>query len=490
MAARPIEYPPLPADLERGFSWRSLKYFGAGAIAASVTIASGETVFGSRAGAVFGYSVLWCFVIGVVMKGVQVYTGMRYMVLTGQHPMTHWGYLPGPKNWVPITIGVLSLLCFPFWLAGLPLMLGSSILNWVFGLEGSPEQLLFYARLWATLTIVAAVVLVWFESYAFLERAQMLIVATLLGCMFAAVFAAQPDWLAALVGSVTPRVPSEYEPWIRTMYQEVASRPPWVEIMVYVGAIGGGTYDYLGYVGLLREKNWGAVGRLQDRYMVDDRAPSAPLAIESSEENVRRGRRWLVPAQIDTGICFLSVLLFTACFALLGATILRPERLVPDADQLFRHQAQFLTNLHPSLMYVYQVGIFVAIFGTIYGAYEIYARTAFECLMPVSERIRRVPFQRFRRAIVLYCAAFGLLFLWTLEDPVAIVTPAAIVGGVFTCGLWCLAMLWIDRRFLPLALQMPRLLWWLTLIAGVVLTLLGVKGIWDYVSSWVAGVGG
>jgi Mn2+/Fe2+ NRAMP family transporter len=481
-----IVYPPLPADLERGFRWRSLKYFGAGAIIASVTIASGETLFGSRAGAIFGYSVLWCFVAGVVMKGVQVYAGMRYMVLTGQHPMTHWGRLPGPKNWVPLTIGLLSLICFPFWLAGLPLMLGN-ILNWVFTIDGTPDELLRYARFWATLTIAAAVMLVWFESYAFLERAQLLIVAILLGCMFVAVIAARPDWLAALVGIVTPRVPREYEPWIRTMYQEVAARPPWVEIMVYVGAIGGGTYDYIGYVGLMREKGWGAIGRGHDRYRVDAQLPATPLAIDVSDDNLRRGRRWLVPAQIDTGICFLSVLVFTACFALLGAEILRPQRLVPDENELFSYQAQFLTNLHPALLYVYQVGIFVAIFGTIYGAYEVYFRTAFECLMPISERIRQIPFQRFRRAIVLYCAAFGLLFLWTLEKPVEIVTPAAIVGGVFTCGLWCLAMLWTDRQFLPAPLRMPRLLWWLTAMSGVVLTLLGVKGIWDYAAKWFGG---
>ena len=93
---------------------RSLKYFGAGAIVASVTIALGETIFAARSGALFGYTLLWCFVAGALMKGVQVYSGMRHMVLTGEHPMTHWGYMPGPKNWVPIAIGLLSLFCFPF----------------------------------------------------------------------------------------------------------------------------------------------------------------------------------------------------------------------------------------------------------------------------------------------------------------------------------------------------------------------------------------
>ena len=153
MADRAIVYPPLPKDLQRGLSWRSLKYFGAGAIVASVTIASGETLFGSRAGAVFGYSLLWCFVAGALMKGVQVYSAMRYMVLTGEHPMTHWAHLPGPRNWVPITIGVLSLVCFPFWQSGLPLMLGN-IVNWIVGVDSANPNYWLWARASATVAIV------------------------------------------------------------------------------------------------------------------------------------------------------------------------------------------------------------------------------------------------------------------------------------------------------------------------------------------------
>ena len=141
MSHGPIVYPPLPEDLQQGLSWRSIKYFGAGAIVASVTIASGESLFAARSGALFGYTFLWCFVAALVMKGVQVYSGGRYMVLTGEHPMTHWAYLPGPKNWVPITIALLSLVCFPFWQAGLPLMLGN-ILNWIFGIPETDPHLL------------------------------------------------------------------------------------------------------------------------------------------------------------------------------------------------------------------------------------------------------------------------------------------------------------------------------------------------------------
>lgn len=484
MPEPPISYRPLTEDLKSGLSWRSFKYFGAGAIIASVTIGSGETLFASRGGAVFGYTLLWCFVASAIMKGVQVYGASRYMVLTGEHPMTHWGYLPGPKNWVPLTMAALSLICFPFWQAALPLVLGKDIINWIFQVEGDPAQLLLMARIWGTIAVLVVVVLMWLQTYELLEKSQILIVGLLLACMLAAVVAAKPDWFAALLGTFTPRVP-KYEPWIIEKFPDIAKRPPWVEMVTYLGAIGGGTYDYVGYVGCLREKAWGALGVAHDPYQISTQVPTKPLAVDLSDENLARGRRWLLPVQIDTFVGFFCVLVFTICFVVLGARILHPQQLVPSGENLLNHQATFLTAMHPALLYLYQIGIFMAFFGTIYGAYEIYFRTAFECLLPISPKLRKVPFNTFRRGMVLYCAGFGLLLMWTIDDPVALITPAAIVGGVFACGLWCLAMLWTDRHFLPKQLQMPLPLRLVTLISGIVLTVLGVKAIWDYVGDLV-----
>ena len=95
-----MRYPELSDELKaRGFG-AMLRIFGPGAIIASVTIGSGETVFASRGGAVFGYAMRWCFGGGGLMKFVQVYTSARYITLTGEHPIERWKYLPGPQGWV------------------------------------------------------------------------------------------------------------------------------------------------------------------------------------------------------------------------------------------------------------------------------------------------------------------------------------------------------------------------------------------------------
>jgi len=505
MAQEKIVYPPLSADLQGGLKWGSLKYFGAGAIMASVTIGSGETLFASRSGAVFGYTLLWCFIGGALMKGVQVYVGGRHMVLTGEHPMAHWSQLPGPRNWVPIVIGLLSIASFPFWLAGLPMMLGQCI-SWIFGVdvqvlgmtptalrelvkslpEGDPQlvelaalsaKLLTIQRAWATLAIVVAVTLTFVQTYHLLERVQIVIVGILLASLLVACMASRPDWIEVVTGLV-PSMP-HYPSWVHE-YKDIVKDTEWAFVCVCLGAVGGGTYDYLGYLGCYREKNWGALGRDPSK------APSTAesMQIDTGEENIVRGRGWLLPVKIDVGVSFATVVIFTACFIILGAVILHPDQEVPDKFALLSKQARFLTDFHPSLVYVYQVGIFMALWGTIYGGYEIYLRTAYECVAPISKRLRQSSGKTFRNWTLAYCAIGALLLVWFGgDDPAAMVKPAAIVGGVLTCGLWCFAMIWTDRRFLPKSLQMGPLLLILTAFSGTMLTGLGLFTIWqEYLS--------
>jgi Mn2+/Fe2+ NRAMP family transporter len=474
-----IVYPEPPEDLRSGRLLRCLHYFGAGAIMASVTIGSGETLFASREGALFGYTLIWCFTAGALFKMIQVYAAMRHMTLTGEHPMTHWGVIPGPKNWVPWTMGLLSIFCFPFWMSGLPLLLGN-VVNWVGGVSGPTDHLVSLARIWGSISIVAVIVATWIQSYGALEKVQTTIVFVLLACVILAVAAARPDLPATIIGTLVPIAPRHYEPWVASAYPAIAARPPWVEIVAALGAIGGGTYDYLGYVSLLREKRWGAIGLHADPRAVRPVADAGTLSIDSSADNVTRARYWLRAVKIDAAASFGSVAIFTACFVILGAVILYPQHLVPDGNDLMNHQAQFLTNIHPALRWVYVLGIFAAIGGTVYGAYEVYARTAYECLAVVSARVRALSYQRFRGGVLIYTGVFGLLLLWTMSDPIAIITPASILGGVFTCGLWCFAMIWTDRRFLPRAFQMGRGLVTLLVISGTFLTALGAKAILDY----------
>src|SRR5881296_1448089 len=66
------------------FAW--LTIFGPGAVIASLTIGAGELIFSSRGGALFGYRLLWFFLLVLLLKWALVFVTARHMVLTGAHP--------------------------------------------------------------------------------------------------------------------------------------------------------------------------------------------------------------------------------------------------------------------------------------------------------------------------------------------------------------------------------------------------------------------
>ena len=476
-----IQFPDPPETLRHGRWWQWLAFFGPGAIIASVTISSGETIWASRQGAVFGYLVVWSLLAGAAMKGIQVYSGLRFMVLTGHHPMESWAHLPGPRGWCPAALGLLSIACFPFWIAGLTMMMGT-LSSWIVGLDATQRaDPLLHTRLWASGFIVLGVTATLLQNYGVLEKYQTAIVALLLVTLGVATIAAKPDWLAALTGAVMPRVPA-YPDWVAQQYPDIAGRKPWVEVMTFIGAVGGGTYDYLGYLGMVREKAWGMLSRMG---LGLSRGQTVPVPQTPAE--LAKGRTWLRAPLVDCSCSFASVVIFAAAFMLLGAVILRPQHLAPDGLILLKHQAAFLTRIHPGLLYLYQAGVFMAFFGTVLGIYEVYTRTAMECLRGMSPRWGAIPLSKLRWAVVAYCGVAGLAIAWTFEKPLSIVTFPALLGGVLGCGLWCFAIIWAEKRFLPGVFRMPKVMLAATIFAGTVMTVMGAVALWlQYVGPFVA----
>ena len=84
-ASAAIEDDLLCRALPRGpLDW--LKVFGPGAIIASLTIGTGELIFSSRGGALFGYRILCVFAAICLLKFGLVVASSRHIVLTGVHP--------------------------------------------------------------------------------------------------------------------------------------------------------------------------------------------------------------------------------------------------------------------------------------------------------------------------------------------------------------------------------------------------------------------
>ncbi len=477
-------YPEPPAALTRPGIVPRLALLGPGVIIASVTIGSGELVWASRSGAIFGYTMLWCFLYAGVFKAIQVYTAARHITLTGEHPIVGWRSLPGPPLWFPLLVALPAVMLMPIAFSGISEMLGGYVHRFA-GIEataidvGPWEHLEFWINVWTTAVLSVCLGLALLSSYALLERISAVVLGLVVACIAGAVFVLGPDLTELCAGLLIPRTADLPDIAFRPEYAaEFAGRSPWLEVSLYLSAVGGGAYDYIGYVGMVRSKGWGLAGR---RDLSREQLESA-VAGDSPEARmtILQARQWARAPLIDTCVSFFFVVLVTLLFGILGALVLHREGVIPANNDLLNQQERFLTILHPELDWLYRAAVLLALVGTLYGAFEVYRHTFVESFGAIAPRWltpRSIPY--LRGGTVAYCFLGGLAMVWL---PVGVagtiverMTFGTIISGAATCGLWCFAMLWLDRVRLPVPLRMSRLLWCLTLVAGIGMTALGIQ---------------
>lgn len=493
MASRP----QLPRSLT---DW--MRVFGPGAIIASLTIGTGELIFSTRGGALFGYHILFVFAVILLLKWGLVIATSRHMILTGVHPYQRMIELPGPRGWLPIMLLMMSVVCMPIWISFHSGVLGN-LTSWVTGTRGMLGGGIDYV--WAVAILLATLALSATGGYSVLERVQMGVVFAMVFCATLTLVLYKPDWLELLLGLLPARL--EYPAWLPEKYPEIARHSVWVETTRYVGVLGGAGFDYLGYTSWLREKSWG---------VLPDRATPDRLAEIAADPN-HEVRKWINAPLIDCAISFALVVAFSAVFVVSGAMILGSEQVVPDEDSMLNLQANFVTRIQPLLLPLYVVGAFLTMIGTLYGTIEIACVISDEIVRSFFAEWREAYAKRLRRIVLGWCAPVALLILaWlfvrqaspivfpeevnvgaqavvadgvsreaepaTVQKPrvlLAILTPVNLFTGVLACGLICLLVIWMDRRWLPRELWPP---WWLralNAISAIVFLALGLKGYWD-----------
>ncbi len=450
----------------------ALKYFGPGAIIASLTIGSGESILASREGAVFGYAVLWAVVVGSVAKGALVYASNRHITLTGEHPMARFAkVLPGPRGWFPVLLAAICLMSFPGWASGVAVALGDFLES-----MGAGDATYFAVGL-----LIFAGVLSWVGGYTVLEKVQVAIAGMMVVLVLVAVFVAQPDWLGVLGGLV----PGDfgYAPFVADKYPDIGSTSVWVELVVFMGGLGGGMYDYIGYTGMLREKKWGMLGHREIDAIGDRLAALEPrdrLPLSTEPQEVQKARAWSRAPMFDMLAAFLALGVIAAAFMINGAAILGEKQQVPEGNDVLTHQSQFLASVAPVFEYFYVVAIVMVLFGTIYAVWEAYSWTTYESLAAVSKKIR-VRGQRGIRPFVYGWTGVGaLLMIASGADFVDLITPASIVGGVFACGIYGAGLLYVDKVNMPAEHRMTTLLRVLVAAGSVFLTVCGVIAMLSY----------
>lgn len=494
-----------------------LRVFGPGAIMASLTIGTGELIFSTRGGALFGYHILFVFALTSLLKWCLVFSTSRHMILTGVHPYERMLELPGPRGWLPIMLLLISIVAMPIWISFHSGVLGN-LTSWL-----TNTKQLFHGGMdyvWGASILIAILILSVTGGYTVLEKTQTAIVLAMVLCAGLTLILYNPDWVQLLLGLVPH--PLSYPDWVPEKYPEIAKHSEWVEVTRYIGVIGGAGFDYLSYTSWLREKSWGVLPHRATPQMLDE--------IAADPQHVMR--KWINAPLVDCAISFLLVVVFSAVFVASGAMFLGPGHEVPDENNMLNLQARFVTQIHSWLLPLYVVGAFLTMLGTLYGTVEIACSIADEIIRSFVVHWTKERARCLRRGIISWCASVALLILgWlfirqmtaaiqTPADPVvtslakngdifpespanaeaapalpkprlllAVMTPVNLFTGVLSCGLICMVTLWMDRRWLPAALRPPIYLSGLNFLAGLLFLMLGIKGYWDNENRVIA-VGG
>ena len=481
--------PVLPESLRSRNPLRWVSIFGPGAIMASLTIGTGELIFSSRGGAIFGYRILFLFIVISMMKWVLVYSTARHMVLTGAHPFERWLALPGPRGWLPSVMFTFAVVCFPIWVSFHASVIGDLIAGltatklWLNGAT---------VHAWGMLVLAGILSVALLGGYSTLERVQLVLVGAMLLAVGVSLILLKPDWGQMFLGCVLPQSLT-YPDWLIAssdpLQQRIAANSVWIEASVYVGVVGGASYDYLAYTSFLRNKAWGLSSRCEPLDLAESAREVGRWS--PSQLDLEAAKPWLRAPMIDCAISFLVVVVFSAVFVASGTIVLAPQHQIPGDGGFLEYQAQFVTELHPWLYPLYVVGTLLTMFGTLYGTLEVAPPILLEAYrLCRADGLSTTTRDRLRRNAILWSALGAMVvlivsFFYQTQSGASrppgltqLLTPASLFTGVLSCGVICVLNPWMDRM-LPTAYRLPIFLKLANLLAGCVFLAIGLRAYWQ-----------
>lgn len=238
--------------------WRVI---GPGLIAAATGVGAGDLVATLVAGSQFGYMLLWAAVLGCVLKIILVESVGRWYLASGRTLFQGWRSL---GRWTTVYFGIYVVI----W-------------GFVYGATAMSSTALPLAALFpsvdlkvfAILSGVLGLGMVWYGNYAFFEK----FIALLVGVMFLAV-----------VGSAVMAMPN-----LREILAGLVPRLPSGSLFYVLGLAGGvgGTITLAAYGYWLKEKGW-------------------------------RQPRWMTVMRIDNTMAYVMTGIFVVAMLIVGAELL------------------------------------------------------------------------------------------------------------------------------------------------------------------------
>lgn len=441
--ARPVpaavfEPDPKPPDATREpptSLGRALRQIGPGLILAGSIVGTGELIATTGLGASHGYVLLWFILLSCVIKVfIQTELG-RYAIVHGKTTLAAFDSLPGPRlgtswmGWLWLAmmlttqaqiaameglVGQAAHMAFPGGSARVAGWAGGIVPAWGPFLVEHPEHF------WATMTALAAIVLLLSGGYRRLERVTTALVA-LVTLMT----------LACVLGLPWTDYPVRWEEARHGFDLALPATGIALAVSTF-GITGVGASELFAYPYWCIEKGYArAAGPRSD-----------------DEGWARRARGWLKVMQLDAWVSMVVFTVATVAFYLLGAAVLHPQGLVPQGKTMIEVlSSMYVRPLGPWTREVFLIGAWAVLFKTLYVATAANSRLTADFLDLAGIWRQATPRSR-DRTIRAFCVVYPLLSLglyFAFREPKGLVA----VGGYAQAMMLPLiagATLYLGRR--------------------------------------------
>ena len=448
-----------------------LAFFGPGAIIASVTIGQGQLILGPQLGAWAKFDLLWLITLNIASY-IIAFVGCRFTLLSGIDMMDVFAEKTrGVINWVFMAI---ILIFIPLFAAAIITTLGKSV-EWIVG-RG-------HYLVWGILFGVFAVVLAVVGRYKLVEYAQAFFVVVLGAGAVVSVIMLKPDILNILPHFLIPTVPHDYPAWMYSHFPTEVTKPIPLMMLAYIGTLTVTLVTIPGYSGWVKIKGWGIFKGKKDPYVFSHRLfnifrRSGRIEyLPDDPKEVKKSHALLKPVFVDLGIAFVIVSIVSAAYMIAGAYLLgavkQPDGTIvyrlPSDINLLREQAVIFSNIASWLKPIYQISVFFALFGTIYGGFEAVSRMFYETSKNTVKRIGETPYRRFMVYLLVYLLAVGIPLAISGISVILMLSITLLFGGVVGVIIYGIGAIYISQTVLPEKYRLSKFALSVALIAVIVM---------------------
>jgi len=382
---------------------------GPGLLLAATSIGASHLVMSPKAGAMFGFQLLWLVPLTHLFKYHAFEFGPRYAAATGESLIAGYARIPGPRCWTLWILLVGTIAQGIGVLAGVAGIAAAVLYTFV-------GQMPFW--FYGVLVIATVLLFLVFGGYGWLDFLNKIMMTVLFVATIAVFVPACPD-PGVFKNFVIPSIPAGS---IVVIAPILGWMPTGIDVSI-----------------------WHSLWTLQKHR--DLTSVGNP------------GRRWEIFkfSLTDMRVGYILSFVIGSVFLLLGAVYLHGTTDKISGAGFAQSLAKIYTNNIGHWMYfVFMVAAFTAMYSTVYAVMDGFSRSFAETVSTIFPKTRAKWRMKLYWIFVLFTAAFALLILVALkgENPVALVLDVALLSLCvaplyYGLNYYCVTRLIKDEKFRP-----------------------------------------